>query len=82
MLNFNFLLALMALIATALAVAIPQSSDETPTTGGVGPLVPESVEVMYYQPPFEPTSTSCVSLSTSLHLSGSGRDEGEITGSN
>lgn len=79
MLNCNFLVALLALIATATSAAIPQSNDETPTTGGVGPLVPDGVEVMYYQPPFQPTSTSCVSwLHHFAYLTG---NEGEIANS-
>lgn len=52
----------MGLTAIAKAAALPQTGIDTPTTGDVGPLVPEEVEIMYYQAPWEPNSEGCVSL--------------------
>lgn len=60
MLGLKALTALMATIATVTAAALPQTGIDTPTTGGVEPLVPTEVEVMYYQAPWSPTSESCV----------------------
>lgn len=59
--GLNMLVALLGLLAIAMTAALPQVGVDTPTTGGVGTLVPTSVEVMYYQAPWQPTSTSCVS---------------------
>lgn len=60
MLTLNTPIVLLGFIATISAAALPQTNTDTPTTGGVAPVVPNEVDVQYYQAPWDPNGSSCV----------------------
>lgn len=62
MFGSKIIAALLRFFALTMAAALPQTGINTPTTGGVGPLIPTEIEMMYYQAPWEPNSMGCVSI--------------------